>query len=59
MSVSLRGNPIAGYVYNGDGQPVKKVVGGEAMVDVSNYYQRNTTTGEATSYYYHGERLVA
>jgi len=48
------------YVYDGDGNRVKKVVqGGDTTVYVNQYYEKNITTGDVTTYYYLGGKLVA
>jgi hypothetical protein len=31
----------------------------ETILYVNKYYEKNLTTGNVTSYYYHGDRLVA
>ncbi len=49
----------ASYVYDGDGVRVKKTEGGKTTVFINRYYQKNTTTGTVTKYYYLGGRMVA
>lgn len=38
---------------------VKKTEGGETILYINKYYEKNLDTGEVTTYYYLGERLVA
>ncbi|MEW6033336.1 MAG: RHS repeat-associated core domain-containing protein [Chloroflexota bacterium] len=47
------------FVYDGDGNRIKKTEGGQTVVYVNRYYEKNTTTGEATSHYYLGGQEVA
>ncbi len=47
------------FVYDGDGTRGKKTEGGETVLYVNRYYQKNLTTGEETTHYYLGGRLVA
>jgi RHS repeat-associated protein len=49
----------ASFVYDGDGNRVKKTEGGQTVLYLSRYYEKNLTTGEVTTYYYHGDKLVA
>lgn len=49
----------ATFVYDGDGNRVKKTENGETILYVNKYYEKNLTTGNVTSYYYSGNRLVA
>jgi len=49
----------ASFVYDGDGNRVKKTEGGQTVLYINKYYEKNLTTGEATTYYYPGDRLVA
>jgi RHS repeat-associated protein len=44
---------------HGDGNRVKKTEGGQTILYVNKYYEKNLTTGEVTTYYYHGDKLVA
>jgi len=57
-STSLGANPST-FVYDGDGNRVKKTEGGETIPYVNKYYEKNLTTGEVTTYYFHEGRLVA
>ena len=47
------------FVYDGYGVRVKKTEGGQTTVYPSRFYEKNVTTGEVTTYYYLGDRLVA
>ncbi|MBI4302735.1 MAG: hypothetical protein HY665_00135 [Chloroflexi bacterium] len=49
----------ATFIYDGDGNRVKKIEGGDEVVYVNRYYEKNLTTSTNTSYYYLGGRLVA
>ncbi|MBI4199644.1 MAG: hypothetical protein HY535_04130 [Chloroflexi bacterium] len=49
----------ARFVYDGDGNRVKKLEGGQTVHYANRYYEKNVTTGVVTTYYYLGERLVA
>ena len=57
--VSVSGNGTATFVYDGDGNRVMKTEGENSILYVNKYYEVNLTTGNATSYYYLGSRLVA
>ena len=59
--ISQGGNPLEAYVYDGDGQRVKKTSGGVTTVYVNKYYEVNTSAEPdvVTKYYYLGGRLVA
>ncbi|MFA5316025.1 MAG: RHS repeat-associated core domain-containing protein [Dehalococcoidales bacterium] len=58
VTVSYNGTSST-FVYDGDGTRVKKTENGETILYVNKYYEKNLTTGEETSYYYLGNRLVA
>ena len=47
------------YVYDGYGDRVKKTENGETIIYINDYYEKNLTTGEVTTYYYLGGQLVA
>jgi len=47
------------FVYDGDGNRVKKTEGGQTILYINRYYEKNLTTGEVTTYYYFGGRLSA
>ncbi|MBI2851988.1 MAG: hypothetical protein HYX84_02630, partial [Chloroflexi bacterium] len=47
------------FVYDGDGNRVKKTEGGETILYVNKYFEKTLTTSENTTSYYHGGRLVA
>ena len=49
----------ASFVYDGDGNRVKKTEAGETILYVDKYYEKNLTTGYTTTYYFHGDKLVA
>jgi RHS repeat-associated protein len=59
LSVSENGTTTGQYVYDGNGARVKKTEGGQTVVYVNQYYEVNTTTGNTTSSYYLGGRLIA
>jgi hypothetical protein len=48
----------ASFIYNGDGNRVKKTEGGQTILYVNKYYDKNLITGEVTTYYCQGDRLV-
>jgi RHS repeat-associated protein len=47
------------FVYDGDGNRIKKIEGGHTTVYIGKYYEKNISTGIITTYYYLGDRLVA
>jgi 16S rRNA (guanine(966)-N(2))-methyltransferase RsmD len=49
----------AGMAYDGDGRRVKKTEAGETVHYPHRYYEKNSTTGVGTKYYYLGDRLNA
>jgi RHS repeat-associated protein len=49
----------ASFVYDGDGNRVKKTEGGETILYVNQFYEKNLTTREVTTYYYLGGKLIA
>ena len=49
----------ASFVYNGDGNRVEQTQGGQTTIYINQYYEKNITTGVATTYYYLGRQLVA
>jgi len=49
----------ASFVYDGDGDRVKKTENSETIVYINRYYEKNITTGVITTYYYLGGKLVA
>ena len=58
--VSIRtANTTSTFIYNGDGVRVKKSEGGQIILYINGYYEKNLTTGNVTTYYYLGDRLVA
>ena len=50
---------IAQFVYDGDGVRIKKTENGETIFYINQYYEKNLTTGEVTTSYYLGGRLIA
>jgi YD repeat-containing protein len=52
------GENTSTFVYDGNGNRVKKTEGGETILYVNKYYEKNLTTEEVTTYYYHGGSLV-
>jgi len=57
--VSVSGGGTATFVYDGDGNRVKKTESGETTLYLNRYYEKNLTTGNITTSYYLGGRLVA
>ncbi len=57
--VSVANGGTATFVYDGNGNRAQKTEGGEIVLYINRYYERNLTTGEVTTYYYLGGRLVA
>jgi RHS repeat-associated protein len=53
------GENTSTFVYDGNGNRVMKTEGGETILYVNKYYEKNLTTDEVTTYYYHGGKLVA
>jgi hypothetical protein len=51
--------PSPSIVYDGDGNRVKKTENGQTILYVNSYCEKNLTTGNMTTYYYLGDRLVA
>jgi RHS repeat-associated protein len=49
----------ATFVYDGDGTRVKKTEGGETVLYINKYYEKNLTTAVVTTSYYLGDRLIA
>jgi RHS repeat-associated protein len=49
----------ASFIYDGDGNRGKKTEGGQTILYVNKYYEKNLTTGEVTTYYYLGGQQVA
>jgi len=49
----------ATFVYDGDGNRVKKTEGGQTVLYINQYYEKNITTGVVTTSYYLGGQLVA
>ncbi len=57
-SVTVNGQTTT-FVYDGDGQRVKKVQSGQTTAYAGNHYEYNVNTSVATSYYYAGSTRVA
>jgi RHS repeat-associated protein len=53
------GNSTNTFIYDGDGVRVKKTEGGQVILYVNACYEKNLTSGNVTTYYYLGDRLVA
>jgi len=47
------------FTYDGDGNRVKVAVGSTTTVYIGNYYEKNTSTGVITKYYYAASQRVA
>ena len=46
-------------MYDGGRNRVLKIEGGQTILYINKYCEINLTTGNATSYYYHGGQMVA
>lgn len=57
-SVSVSASNVS-FVYDGDGNRVKKTENGETILYVNKYYEKNLTTGNVTTYYFSGGRTAA
>jgi hypothetical protein len=55
--VSVTGG--ASFVYDGDGNRVKKTEGDQTILYINQYYEKNLTTGVGTTSYYLGGQLIA
>jgi YD repeat-containing protein len=53
------GGSNAAFVYDGDGNRIKKTENGETIVYVNPFFEKNLTTLTTTSSYYLGGKLVA
>jgi RHS repeat-associated protein len=49
----------ATFVYDGNGNRVKKTEGGETILYVNQFYEKNISTSTITTSYYLGKRLIA
>jgi RHS repeat-associated protein len=58
-SVTQGESTLGTFVYDGDGKRVKKTEGGEDILYINRYYEKNLTTSTVTLYYHLGDRLVA
>ncbi len=50
---------IAEFVYDSDGNRVRKSESGETILYINQYYEKNITSGVITTSYYLGGKLVA
>jgi hypothetical protein len=50
---------LTSFVYDGDGNRVIKIEGGETILYINKYCEVNFSTSNATSYYYLGGKLIA
>ncbi|MBN1692598.1 MAG: hypothetical protein JW845_03485 [Dehalococcoidales bacterium] len=58
--IAVSGNgTTAFFICDSDGNRVKKLENGETTIYVNKYYEKNLTTGNVTTSYYLGGRLVA
>jgi RHS repeat-associated protein len=55
--VSVSGG--ASFVYDGNGNRVKKTEGGQTTLYVNRYFEKNLSTSEVTTSYYLGGKLIA
>jgi len=53
------GAVTSAFMYDGDGNRVKKTEGGETTLYVNRYYEKNLTTGEVTTHYFLGDKEIA
>ncbi len=53
------GGTTSTFVYDGDGNRVKKTESGETILYVNKYYEKNLTSDEITTSYYLGAKLIA
>jgi RHS repeat-associated protein len=49
----------AAFVYDGDGNRIKKTEGWQTTLYINLYYEKNLTASEVTTYYYFGGKLIA
>ena len=49
----------ASFVYDGNGNRVKKTENGETILYINKYYEKNLTTSTVTINYYLGDKLIA
>jgi RHS repeat-associated protein len=47
------------FIYDGNGNRVLKTEGGETVLYINRYFEKNVTTGVVTTSFYLGDRLVA
>jgi hypothetical protein len=58
--IAVSGNgTTAFFIYDGDGNRVKKIENGETTIYINRYYEKNLTSGNVTTSYYLGGRLIA
>jgi YD repeat-containing protein len=56
---AVRDEVTADFVYDGDGNRVKKTMYGVTIAYIGNYFEYNTDTGSMIKYYYAGSSRVA
>lgn len=59
VSITVNGTEIARFVYDGNGNRVWKLEGGQEVLYINRYFEKNLTGGNETSSYYLGGRLIA
>lgn len=52
-------NGTSTFVYDGDGNRVKKSEGGQDILYINKFFERNLTSSENTTYYYLGDKMAA
>lgn len=57
--VAVSGDVTAAYVYDGDGNRVKKTENGVTTLYINRYFEVDLSTSTNTSFYYLGNKLVA
>jgi RHS repeat-associated protein len=57
--VSVNGAVTASFIYNGDGNRVKGMIGSTTITYVGNYLEWKTSTSDMVKYYYAGSTRVA
>ncbi len=58
-SVTESGITTSEFVYDGNGNRLKKTGVGEVIIYVNQYYEKNVTANSTISYYYLGGKLIA
>ena len=59
VTVSENGSVIATFIYDGDGNRIQKTEAGQTVLFINRFYEKNITSGNFTTSYYLGSRLVA